>query len=76
MISPRPFFGTTMLHHEFLPQGDFLMSDRKKPIPKKEQRPQPEEHEEAPDKPVPLGPGRSLKPDPDSSPDLPDLPGG
>jgi hypothetical protein len=34
------------------------MSDRKKPKPKKGQDPQPKKHEEVPDIPVPLGPGR------------------
>jgi hypothetical protein len=52
------------------------MSDRKKPMQKKDQDRQPEVHNEVPDKPVPLGPGPSLKPDPDPSPDPPDLPGG
>ncbi|WP_353646310.1 hypothetical protein [Mesorhizobium sp. WSM2239] len=65
-----------MLDNEFLPKGDFLMSDRKKPGPKKEQDHEPEAHDEAPDNPVPLGPGPSFEPDPDPTPDPPDLPGG
>lgn len=52
------------------------MSDRNKPDPKKGQDRQPEKNNEAPDTPVPLGPGPSLKPKPDKTPAPPDLPGG
>jgi hypothetical protein len=52
------------------------MSDRKKPAPRKDQEHQPKENKEAPDKPVPLGPGPSLQPEPDSTPPPPNLPGG
>lgn len=58
-------------------KGGRLMSDPKKPVPKKEDREgQPDQHPEVPDNPVPLGPPPSPRPKPDPTPKPPDLPGG